>query len=338
MQTTTTWGRPILHVEVQLRDDGCLADTSLELVTQWLNENFTYISPDEDFTKFCGQPPPPSVESINVAEFSGSPLDYRGYKLHDVDLKVHTYRLKGYSSGSGSSSSLSHSRMLWTPDTLENDADNVDRGELDSPKATVVALPTKAFVGLWESQVDSSDFSAVRVSNFIASLIYDTPIQSRLLSYITSATLFMDQKVNSQMVNCSRLILLHGPPGTGKSTLCRGLAQKLSIRLRKRFSNGKFVEIDSHSLFSKWFGGSAKLVGQTFREIERLVDEDEDAFVCVLIDEVESLTSSRQSASANEPGDGVRATNALLTALDRLHARPNIVVLCTSNLIESMAS
>jgi pachytene checkpoint protein 2 len=117
------------------------------------------------------------------------------------------------------------------------------------------------------------------------------------------------------------------------------------------------VEIDSHSLFSKWFGGSAKLVGQTFREIERLVDEDEDAFICILIDEVESLTNSRQSASTNEPGDGMRvrrpliiqpswpkltdltqATNALLTALDRLRARPNIVVLCTSNLIEAMAS
>jgi hypothetical protein len=99
-----------------------------------------------------------------VAEYSGAPLDYRGYKLRDVDLKVHTYRLKGCSSGSGSSSILSQSRMLWTPDTLDNDADNVDRVELDSPKATVVALPTKAFVGLWESQVDPSGCFAVRVS------------------------------------------------------------------------------------------------------------------------------------------------------------------------------
>ena len=42
--------------------------------------------------------------------------------------------------------------MLWTPDALdENDADNADRGELDSPKARVVSLPNKAFVGLWES-------------------------------------------------------------------------------------------------------------------------------------------------------------------------------------------
>jgi SpoVK/Ycf46/Vps4 family AAA+-type ATPase len=60
-----------------------------------------------------------------------------------------------------------------------------------------------------------------------------------------------------------------------------------------RYRRGQLVEVNAHSLFSKWFSESGKLVSKLFGAILEFVEE-EDTLVFVLIDEVESLTSARK--------------------------------------------
>lgn len=162
------------------------------------------------------------------------------------------------------------------------------------------------------------------------------PDPCRLLRYSQSAMVFSDLRVNPNLVSWNRVVLLHGPPGTGKTSLCKGLAHKLSVRLGVRYPVSLLVEVNAHSLFSRWFSESGKLVSRLFAKIQEAVD-DPEALVFVLIDEVESLTSARKAAaSGNEPSDAIRAVNALLTQLDQLRSRPNVMVLTTSNLAESI--
>ncbi|CAD6191780.1 unnamed protein product [Caenorhabditis auriculariae] len=157
----------------------------------------------------------------------------------------------------------------------------------------------------------------VEFEHIYENLIYDSHLKNELMSYVYSLIHFSDRGDHQER---------------GKTSLCKGLAQHLSIRLNNRYSHSVFVEIHSHSLFSKWFSESGKLIHRMFDQIDELA-EDKKCMVFVLIDEVESLGMSREgSSSRSEPADAIRAVNALLTQIDRVRRRQNVLILCTSNL------
>merc|ERR1711971_279740 len=118
------------------------------------------------------------------------------------------------------------------------------------------------------------------------------------------------------------------------------------------FTQGILVDVNSQSLCSKvlnsflhppeyphhlqWFGESGKLVQRLFDEVKAKL-ADPTTFVVLMIDEVESLTSARKTASSgNESSDSMRMVNSLLTQLDRIKRFPNVLVLATSNLTGSI--
>ena len=195
----------------------------------------------------------------------------------------------------GASDVISH---VFTLDNnggqLEHLGDDSSEETDEVQAATTWILPSADFHGQWEN------------------LVYEKELKLSLLSYAEACLLLSEKGVNQNFLSWNQVVLLHGPPGTGKTSLCRALAHKLTVRIagkaNSNFSYGHLVEINCHSLFSKWFSESGKMVHKMFECIKELA-EDHRALVFVLIDEVESLTGARERSSGGDPSDAIRVVN-----------------------------
>src|SRR5438093_71900 len=180
------------------------------------------------------------------------------------------------------------------------------KGILDSR-----TLPDKAFHALWEA------------------VIIDQSLKDRLLSQaILNFTL--RPKLKRATLPLHGIILLVGPPGTGKTSLARGLASRTAEALTP-LGTFHYLEVEPHALASAALGKSQQavkhLLGSTVAE------QAACGPLIVVLDEVETLATDRAKMSLEaNPVDVHRATDAVLAQLDQLASKyPNLLFVATSN-------
>jgi pachytene checkpoint protein 2 len=169
----------------------------------------------------------------------------------------------------------------------------------------------------------SEEFTPAWNSIMLAGGVRERLLAQSLLSFT------IRQKLAFESAPLHGLILLTGAPGTGKTTLARGLANQVA----KQLSGTKctFVEIDPHALMSSAHGRSQQAVAKLF---EHTIPEFAmQGAAIVLLDEVETLAVSRHHLSLEaNPIDVHRATDAALAGMDRLtREHRNVLLIATTN-------
>ncbi len=108
-------------------------------------------------------------------------------------------------------------------------------------------------------------------------------------------------------------VLLHGPPGTGKTRLAQAVANE---------SDANFFIINGPEIMGSGYGESEKRLREVFEEASR------SAPAIVFIDEIDSIAPKRDRV----PGEAEKRLVAqLLTLMDGLEARANLVVIAATN-------
>ena len=108
-------------------------------------------------------------------------------------------------------------------------------------------------------------------------------------------------------------VLLHGPPGTGKTRLAQAVANE---------SDAEFSTINGPEIMGSGYGESEKRLREVFEEATRA------APAIVFIDEIDSIAPKRTQV----PGEAEKRLVAqLLTLMDGIEARANLVVIAATN-------
>jgi AAA+ superfamily predicted ATPase len=125
----------------------------------------------------------------------------------------------------------------------------------------------------------------------------------------------------------NRLLMLTGPPGTGKSDAVRGIASTITRTLS---ITGNALNIRVSALYNEELGRSAKQVDKLLEDI-RISAQKSVTFV--LLDDAESLFMDRRHILQTKvPGDVITVATTLLAGLDRFRFQPNVIMFATLNI------
>jgi transitional endoplasmic reticulum ATPase len=113
-------------------------------------------------------------------------------------------------------------------------------------------------------------------------------------------------------------VILYGPPGTGKTLIAKAIANE---------TGAHFISINGPEIMSKFYGESEARLREVFQEAEQ------NAPSIVFIDELDAIAPKRGEVTGEVER---RVVSQLLTLMDGLKSRGQVVVIGATNRIEAI--
>ena len=113
-------------------------------------------------------------------------------------------------------------------------------------------------------------------------------------------------------------VLLHGPPGCGKTLLARAVANE---------SDAHFIAINGPEIMSKFYGQSEARLREIFAEAEK------EAPSIIFIDEIDAIAPKREEVTGEVER---RVVAQLLALMDGLEGRGNVIVIGATNRVNAL--
>src|SRR6056297_2430836 len=111
-------------------------------------------------------------------------------------------------------------------------------------------------------------------------------------------------------------VLLHGPPGTGKTMLAKAVANQ---------TDATFIKMAGSELVHKFIGEGAKLV----RDLFEVARENQPAVL--FIDEIDAIASKRTESKTSGDAEVQRTMMQLLSEMDGFEERGDIRIIAATN-------
>ena len=118
-------------------------------------------------------------------------------------------------------------------------------------------------------------------------------------------------------------VLLHGPPGTGKTMLAKAVANQ---------TDATFIKMAGSELVHKFIGEGAKLV----RDLFEVARENEPAVL--FIDEIDAIASKRTDSKTSGDAEVQRTMMQLLSEMDGFDERGEIRIIAATNRFDMLDS